>query len=110
MRPLFARGHLGLGRLYARTGKRVQAQEHTKIAPAIYRELRMPYWFEQAQRAIKELAWWPRASVSEQREGDQADDTSSGDKDRLRDLEPPEHAETDERHEGGRQVIDCAPG
>ena len=46
----------------------------------------------------------------EEREGDQADDARRGHEDWFRDLEPPEHAETDERHGGGRQVVDRAPG
>jgi hypothetical protein len=49
-------------------------------------------------------------SGPEQLEDYQANDTSSHDQNRLRDLESPEHAETDERHNGGRHVIDCAPG
>ncbi len=49
MRPLMAHCHLGLGRLYKRTGKREQAQEHLTTATAMYREMDMRFWLEQAQ-------------------------------------------------------------
>src|SRR5262249_56689532 len=48
MRPLIAHCHLGLGKLYRRTGKREQAQEHLTTATALYREMGMTYWLEQA--------------------------------------------------------------
>ena len=48
MRPLVAHCHLGLGKLSRRTGKREQAQEHLTIATAMYREMGMTYWLEQA--------------------------------------------------------------
>jgi tetratricopeptide (TPR) repeat protein len=49
MRPLVAHCHLGLGKLYRRTGKREQAQEHLTIATTMYREMGMTYWLEQAE-------------------------------------------------------------
>ena len=49
MRPLVAHCHLGLGRLYRRTGKRQQAQEHLATATAMYREMDMRFWLEQAE-------------------------------------------------------------
>jgi hypothetical protein len=49
MRPLVAHCHLGLGRLYGRTGQRPEAQEHLAIAAAMYREMVMPFWLEQAE-------------------------------------------------------------
>ena len=55
MRPLVAHCHLGLGRLYARTGKR-EAQAHLTIAMTMYREMAMRYWLEQAEARIRELA------------------------------------------------------
>ena len=55
MRPLVAHCHLGLGRLYARTGKR-EAQAHLTIAMTMYREMAMRYWLEQAEAGIRELA------------------------------------------------------
>jgi tetratricopeptide (TPR) repeat protein len=48
MRPLAAHCHLGLGKLYRRTGKREQAQEHLITAATMYREMGMTYWLEQA--------------------------------------------------------------
>ena len=49
MRPLVAHCHLGLGRLYRRTGKREQAQEHLNTATTMYREMGMAYWIEKAE-------------------------------------------------------------
>jgi class 3 adenylate cyclase/tetratricopeptide (TPR) repeat protein len=56
MRPLVAHCHLGLGKLYRRTGEHGQAREHLTNATAIYREMDMTYWLEQAEAEIKELA------------------------------------------------------
>jgi tetratricopeptide (TPR) repeat protein len=53
MRPLVAHCHLGLGKLYRRTGDRQQAQEHLTTATAMYREMAMPYWLEKAEEAIR---------------------------------------------------------
>jgi tetratricopeptide (TPR) repeat protein len=39
MRPLVAHCHLGLGKLYQRTGQRQQAQEHLTTATTMYREM-----------------------------------------------------------------------
>jgi tetratricopeptide (TPR) repeat protein len=49
MRPLVAHCHLGLGKLYRRTGARKQAQEHVATATTMYREMDMPFWLEQAE-------------------------------------------------------------
>ena len=49
MRPLVAHCHLGLGKLYRRTGKREQAQEHLATATTMYREMGMTYWLEKAE-------------------------------------------------------------
>src|SRR5262245_2755506 len=49
IRPLIARCHVGLGKLYRRTGKRDQAQEHLTIATTMYREMDMRFWLEQAE-------------------------------------------------------------
>ena len=40
---------LGLGKLYRRTGKHEQAQEHLSTATTMYREMGMTYWLEQAE-------------------------------------------------------------
>ncbi len=55
MRPLVAHCHLGLGKLYRRTGQREQAHEHLTIATTLYREMDMRFWLEQAETEIKEL-------------------------------------------------------
>jgi transcriptional regulator with AAA-type ATPase domain/tetratricopeptide (TPR) repeat protein len=55
MRPLIAHCHLGLGRLYRRTGQREQAHEHLTIATTLYREMDMQFWLDQAETEMKEL-------------------------------------------------------
>ncbi len=49
MHPLVAHCHLGIGKLYRRTGKRDQAQEHLTTAITMYREMDMRFWLEQAE-------------------------------------------------------------
>jgi len=49
MRPLVAHCHLGLGKLYRRTGRRKQAREHLTTATTMYREMGMDFWLTQAQ-------------------------------------------------------------
>jgi hypothetical protein len=49
MRPRVAHCHVGLGKLYRRTGKREQAQEHLTTATGMYREMGMTYWLEKAE-------------------------------------------------------------
>ena len=56
MRPLVAHCHLGLGKLYRRTGKREQAHEYLTTATTMYREMDMPYWLEEAEAAVSGLA------------------------------------------------------
>ena len=56
MRPLVAQCHFGLAKLFRRTNKREQAQEHFTTATTMYREMGMQYWLEQAQDKMKELA------------------------------------------------------
>ena len=55
MRPLVAHCHLGLGKLYPRTGQREQATEHPTTATTMYREMGMTYWLEQAEAEMREL-------------------------------------------------------
>jgi len=47
--------HLGLGKLYRRTDKREQAQEHLATAIAIFRDMGMTYWLEKAEAEMREL-------------------------------------------------------
>ena len=49
MRPLVAHCHLGLGKLYRRTGKRAQAGRHLTVATTMYREMDMRFWLEHAE-------------------------------------------------------------
>jgi len=50
---LVAHCHLGLGKLYRRTGQRERAQEHLATATAMYREMGMTYWPEKAEKEVK---------------------------------------------------------
>jgi class 3 adenylate cyclase/tetratricopeptide (TPR) repeat protein len=52
MRPLVAHCHLGLGKLYRRTGKREQAQQHLSTATTMYRDMDMRFWLEQAEAEL----------------------------------------------------------
>jgi class 3 adenylate cyclase/tetratricopeptide (TPR) repeat protein len=52
MRPLVAHCHLGLAKLYRRTGKGEQAQEHLATATTMYREMGMMYWLEKAEAQV----------------------------------------------------------
>jgi len=49
VRPLVAHCHLGLGKLYRRTGKREHAREHLTTAATMFREMGMTYWLEKAE-------------------------------------------------------------
>jgi tetratricopeptide (TPR) repeat protein len=49
MRPLIAHCHLGLGKLYRRTGDGAKAEEHLATASAMYREMDMGFWLEKAK-------------------------------------------------------------
>jgi tetratricopeptide (TPR) repeat protein len=49
MRPLVAHCHLGLGKLYRRTGDHAKAGEHLTIATTMYREMDMGFYLTQAQ-------------------------------------------------------------
>jgi class 3 adenylate cyclase/tetratricopeptide (TPR) repeat protein len=55
MRPLEARCRLGLGKLYRRMGKREQAQEPVATATAMYHDMGMTYWLEQAEAEMCQL-------------------------------------------------------
>jgi class 3 adenylate cyclase/tetratricopeptide (TPR) repeat protein len=55
MRPLDAHCHLGLGKLYRRTGETERAREHLTSAIMMYREMDMRFWLEQAEAEMGEL-------------------------------------------------------
>lgn len=50
MRPLVTHCHAGLARLYKRTGKPEQAQEHLTTARAMYGEMGMAHWLEKLEK------------------------------------------------------------
>jgi class 3 adenylate cyclase/tetratricopeptide (TPR) repeat protein len=52
MRPLVAHCHLGLGKLYRRTGDGVKGQEHLTTAATLYREMDMGFWLAQAEAVL----------------------------------------------------------
>ncbi len=54
-RPLVAHCHLGLGKLFRRTGKREQAQEHLATATTMYRDMGMTYWLQQTEAETRQL-------------------------------------------------------
>jgi tetratricopeptide (TPR) repeat protein len=53
MRPLVAHCHLGLGKLYRRTGDGAKAQEHLTTAATMYREMGMTFWLEKADAELR---------------------------------------------------------
>ena len=55
MRPLVAHCHLRLSKLYRRTGKREQVQEHLATATTMYREMDMRFWLGRAEAELTEL-------------------------------------------------------
>ena len=52
MRPELAHCHLGLGKLYRRTGDRAKAREHLTTATTMYREMDMGFWLEKAEAEL----------------------------------------------------------
>jgi tetratricopeptide (TPR) repeat protein len=55
MRPLQAHCHLGLGTLYARTGRPEQARLALSTAIALYRAMEMTFWLPQAESALAQV-------------------------------------------------------
>jgi tetratricopeptide (TPR) repeat protein len=55
MRPLVAHCHLGLGKLYRRTGPPEQAREHLTTATTMYREMDMRFWLGPAETELAEV-------------------------------------------------------
>jgi hypothetical protein len=49
MRPLVAHCCLGLGKLCRQNGQQERAQDHLTTATAMYREMGMRFWLEQAE-------------------------------------------------------------
>jgi tetratricopeptide (TPR) repeat protein len=55
MRPLVAHCHLGLGTLYAQTGRREQARAALAAAIALYRAMDMTFWLPQAEAMLAHI-------------------------------------------------------
>jgi len=55
MRPLIARNHLDLGRLWVRAGDRNQAEEHLVTAAELLREMDMRFWLKRAAEELMAL-------------------------------------------------------
>jgi tetratricopeptide (TPR) repeat protein len=55
MRPLQAHCHLGLGTLYATTGRREQAHAALTAAIALYRTMDMTFWLPQAEATLAQV-------------------------------------------------------
>ena len=66
MRPLVAHCHLGLGTLYARTGRLEQARAELSAAMALYRAMDMTFWLPQAEAALAQVE---SAGAPKKREG-----------------------------------------
>ena len=56
MRPLLARSHLGLGRLYGRVGDRARALEELNRAAGMLGAMNMPLWLGEAKTELATLA------------------------------------------------------
>jgi class 3 adenylate cyclase/tetratricopeptide (TPR) repeat protein len=55
MRPLLARSHLGIGRLYVGAGDRDRAEDHFLAATRLFITLDMPFWLRRAVSSLSEL-------------------------------------------------------
>jgi tetratricopeptide (TPR) repeat protein len=55
MRPLLARSHLGIGRLYLRAGDCERAEDHLLTAMRLFIAMDMPLWLRQAASSLSEL-------------------------------------------------------
>jgi tetratricopeptide (TPR) repeat protein len=55
MRPLLARSHLGIGRLYVRAGDRDRAEDHLLTAMRLFVEMDTPLWLQQVAASLSEL-------------------------------------------------------
>jgi predicted ATPase len=55
MRPLMAHCHLGIGKLYATSGRRTEARVALSAAVELYRAMEMTFWLPQAEMALEQL-------------------------------------------------------
>ena len=56
MRPLVAHCHFHLGKLFRKTDQPEQAREHLTRATAMYREMDMRFWLDQAEAETRQSA------------------------------------------------------
>ena len=56
MRPLVAHCHFHLGKLFRKTDQQEQAREHLTRATAMYREMDMRFWLDQAEAEMRQSA------------------------------------------------------
>jgi hypothetical protein len=52
MRPVAAHSHLGLGRIFHRSGHSEHAREHLATATTMFREMDVDHWVEQAEMEL----------------------------------------------------------
>jgi hypothetical protein len=55
MRPLIAHCHVGLGKLYRRSGDLQMATKHLNNGVTMMREMEMGLWLERAETELREL-------------------------------------------------------
>jgi tetratricopeptide (TPR) repeat protein len=55
MRPLVAHCHLGIGKLYARIGRRAEARTELSTAIKLYRAMGMTFWLPQGEAALAKV-------------------------------------------------------
>jgi lipopolysaccharide biosynthesis regulator YciM len=55
MRPLLARCHLGLGKLYRRSGETNNARRELVRSLEMLREMQMQYWVPETERELSAL-------------------------------------------------------
>jgi tetratricopeptide (TPR) repeat protein len=61
MRPLITHCHLGLGKLYAKSGRRAEAHAELSGAVELYRAMEMTLWLPQAEAALAQVGGrWDR--------------------------------------------------
>ena len=53
MRPLVAHCHLGIGRLYQKTGRDTEAQAELSKAAGMFREMDMPFYLKQTEAELQ---------------------------------------------------------
>ena len=52
---LLGHGHLGLGALYPKIGRREQAQAERTTVMALFRAMEMPFWLSEAEATLAQM-------------------------------------------------------